>query len=70
FGNMYAGVVLMGIILGAFAYVIPTVWLVMSLFVGVLQAMVFSSLVVAYYMLAINEDKTPKLQEETANLFE
>lgn len=53
FGNMYAGQVLAVILLGAFAYIIPSVWLAMNLFVGLLQAMVFASLVAAYYMLAI-----------------
>jgi F-type H+-transporting ATPase subunit a len=53
FGNMYAGQVLAVILLGAFAYIIPSVWLAMNLFVGILQAMVFAALVAAYYMLAI-----------------
>ncbi|MDH5442178.1 MAG: F0F1 ATP synthase subunit A [Candidatus Nomurabacteria bacterium] len=53
FGNMYAGQVLMIIIFGALAFVIPSIWLAMNIFVGILQAMVFSALVAAYYMLAI-----------------
>ncbi|MCD8527739.1 MAG: F0F1 ATP synthase subunit A [Candidatus Pacebacteria bacterium] len=57
FGNMYAGQVLSVILLGAFAYIIPSIWLAMNLFVGILQAMVFASLVAAYYMLAINPAK-------------
>jgi F0F1-type ATP synthase membrane subunit a len=50
---MYAGQVLAIILLGAFAYIIPSVWLAMNIFIGILQAMVFSALVAAYYMLAI-----------------
>lgn len=61
FGNMYAGNVLMVIIMGALAYVLPAVWLGMNIFVGILQAMVFSALVAAYYMLAIK----PEDEEES-----
>jgi len=52
FGNMYAGQVLAIIILGFVSFVIPSLWLAMNLFVGVLQAVVFASLVASYYMLA------------------
>jgi F-type H+-transporting ATPase subunit a len=52
FGNMYAGQVLAIIILGFFSIVVPSIWLAMNLFVGVLQAVVFASLVASYYMLA------------------
>jgi F-type H+-transporting ATPase subunit a len=55
FGNMYAGQVLAIIIMGFFAIIIPSVWLAMNLFVGVLQAVVFASLVASYYMLATIE---------------
>ena len=53
FGNMYAGEILAGLILGAFAYVIPLLWTAMSLLSGVIQAIVFGSLTTAYYMLAV-----------------
>jgi len=53
FGNMYAGEVLMIIIMGAFAYILPSIWLAMGLLVGIIQAIVFGSLVTAYYMLSI-----------------
>lgn len=52
FGNMYAGQVLAIIIMGFFAIALPSIWLAMNLFVGVLQAVVFASLVASYYMLA------------------
>lgn len=52
FGNMYAGQVLAVIIMGFVAFIVPSVWLAMNLFVGVLQAVVFASLVASYYMLA------------------
>lgn len=55
FGNMYAGQVLMIVIFGAVAYILPAVWLGMGLFVAILQAMVFAALVAAYYMLLYPE---------------
>ncbi|EKD67301.1 MAG: hypothetical protein ACD_48C00486G0002 [uncultured bacterium] len=55
FGNMYAGDVLAAILLGAFAFIIPSPWLAMNLLVGVLQAMVFGSLTAAYYTLAVEK---------------
>lgn len=56
FGNMYAGAVLMTIIFGAVAFVLPAIWLGMNIFVGVLQAMVFGALIAAYYMLAVKDE--------------
>ena len=53
FGNMYAGEVLMLVIFGGLAYLLPSLWLAMSLLMGVVQALVFGLLVAAYYMLAI-----------------
>jgi len=53
FGNMYAGEILAMIILGAFAYAIPLIWTAMNLLSAVIQALVFGSLVTAYYMLAV-----------------
>lgn len=53
FGNMYAGEILAVIILGSIAYGIPILWTSMNLLSAVIQALVFGSLVTAYYMLAI-----------------
>lgn len=53
FGNVYAGQVLAIIIMGAFAYVLPAIWTVMSGFTGILQGMVFASLVAVYYSLSL-----------------
>jgi len=54
FGNVYAGQVLAIIILGAVAVGLPTIWTVMSGFTGILQGMVFASLVAVYYTLSLN----------------
>lgn len=63
FGNMYAGEVLMIILIGSFAYVIPSLWFAMSILSALVQAVVFGSLVAVFYMLAINPEKTPVDQE-------
>lgn len=53
FGNVYAGQVLAIIIMGAVAYALPVLWTVMSGFTGLLQGMVFASLVAVYYTLSL-----------------
>lgn len=53
FGNMFAGEVLALLILGAFAYVIPSAWLAMNLLFALVQAVVFGALAAAYYTLAL-----------------
>lgn len=53
FGNVYAGQVLAIIIMGSVAYGLPTLWTIMSGFTGILQGMVFASLVAVYYTLAL-----------------
>ncbi len=57
FGNMYAGEVLMIIIMGGFAYLVPSLWLSMNILSGLIQALVFGSLVTAYYMLSIKPEE-------------
>jgi F-type H+-transporting ATPase subunit a len=54
FGNMYAGEVLNAVIFSALAIFVPAPWLGMNLLVGVLQAMVFGSLVAAYFTLGVD----------------
>lgn len=71
FANMYAGQILMIILMGAFAYGIPAIWYGMNIFVGALQAMVFATLVAAYYMLAVkptNESDEQKLDSDTTTV--
>ncbi len=63
FGNMYAGNVLMIVLFGFVAYVIPAVWLTMNLFVGILQAMVFAALTASYYMLAVKPTENEEVSE-------
>lgn len=58
FGNMYAGEVLATLILGAFAYGVPVLWSAMSLLSGVIQSIVFGSLVASYYILSVKPDES------------
>lgn len=64
FGNMYAGNVLMIVLFGFLAYVIPALWLTMNLFVGILQAMVFAALTASYYMLAVKPSESEETSEK------
>ncbi len=55
FGNIFAGEMLAVILLGFLAYLLPATWMVMNIFQGFLQAMVFGALTAAYYSLSVNE---------------
>ncbi len=55
FGNIFAHEVLTIVILGAFAYVLPAIWMGFGLLVGVVQAMVFGILTAIYYSMVIKE---------------
>jgi len=57
FGNMYAGEVLATLILGAFAFVIPITWSAMSILSGVIQSIVFGSLVASFYILSVKNEE-------------
>lgn len=57
FGNMFAGEVLMVLILSAFAFGLPALWLSMSMLFALVQAVVFGALAAAYYTLAMREDR-------------
>lgn len=52
FGNMFAHEVLTVILLGAFAYGVPSIWMGMGVLVGVVQSLVFISLATVYFSLA------------------
>lgn len=53
FGNMYAHEIMAVLIMGTFAYVLPAVWSAFGLLVGIVQALVFGSLIAVYYGLSI-----------------
>jgi len=53
FGNIFAGEILSVIILGALAYLLPSLWMVLDILEALIQAMVFGSLVAAYYTFSV-----------------
>jgi len=55
FGNMFAGELLLALLMGTFAIGIPSIWLGMNLLVGIIQAIVFGALSTAYYMMAVQQ---------------
>lgn len=61
FGNVYAGEVMTVILYGLVAVAIPIPWHAMSLFSGIIQAMVFGMLTTVFYSLMVldgqNEEK-------------
>jgi len=65
FGNMYAGIVLATVIGGIVAYGLPVFLVAMGLLVAVVQAIVFTSLITIYYMLAIKPVPQEALNHET-----
>ncbi len=56
FGNLFAHEVLTVILLGAFAYGVPAIWMGMGVLVGVVQSIVFVALVTVYYSLVLKKD--------------
>lgn len=57
FGNMFAGEVLAILILGALAYLLPSLWLSLNLLFAIVQAIVFGALVAAYYTLSVKGEE-------------
>lgn len=56
FGNLFAHEVLTVILLGAFAYGVPAIWMGMGVLVGVVQSIVFVALVTVYYSLVLKKE--------------
>jgi F-type H+-transporting ATPase subunit a len=54
FGNMFAGDVLATVIIGGIAYGLPALWMSMSMLSAVVQTMVFSFLITAYYTMSLS----------------
>lgn len=50
FGNMYAGEVLTGVLVGLVAFVLPSFWVLFGLLGALVQTIVFGSLVTVFYM--------------------
>jgi F-type H+-transporting ATPase subunit a len=56
FGNLFAHEVLTVILLGAFAYGVPAIWMGMGVLVGIVQSIVFTALVSVYYSLVLKKE--------------
>lgn len=63
FGNIFAGEVLIAVILGLFAYALPLPFMALELLVGAVQATVFAMLTLAY--LTVSTDAHGHDEEET-----
>ena len=56
FGNLFAHEVLTVILLGAFAFGLPALWMGMGVLVGIVQSIVFVALVTVYYSLVLKKE--------------
>jgi len=56
FGNIFAGEVLLSVIAFLMPFIVPLPFLFMELFVGVVQALVFSMLSVAFFNVAVSHE--------------
>lgn len=52
FGNLYAGDVLTTILIGIFAFILPSFWVAFGLLGSLIQTIVFGSLITVFYMQA------------------
>lgn len=55
FGNIMAGEILIVILSILVPYVVPTVWLIFSVFVGIIQALIFTMLSMSYLSSALED---------------
>lgn len=53
FGNLFASEMMTVLVMAAFAYGLPALWMSVSMFTGIVQAIVFGALVSVYYTLAM-----------------
>lgn len=56
FGNLYAGDVLTTVLIGIFAFVVPSFWVAFGLLGSLVQTIVFGSLITVFYMQAAGEE--------------
>jgi F-type H+-transporting ATPase subunit a len=56
FGNLYAGDVLTTVLIGIFAFVVPSFWVAFGLLGSLVQTLVFGSLIAVFYMQAAGEE--------------
>ncbi|MES2930230.1 MAG: FoF1 ATP synthase subunit a [Patescibacteria group bacterium] len=71
FGNVFAGEVLLAAMAAIMAYLVPTPFLLLEVFVGVIQAFIFAILTLVYYTMASQDhdekhDEHPKESHRVA----
>ncbi|MBU4315343.1 F0F1 ATP synthase subunit A [Patescibacteria group bacterium] len=66
FGNIFAGEVLMTVMLGLFSYVLPIPFMFLEILVGIIQATVFAMLTLAFLVVATMGHGEEEHEEEHA----
>ena len=56
FGNMFAGEILLAILISIFAIGLPAIWLGFDFLVAIIQTLVIGCLTAVYYMLVVKEE--------------
>lgn len=67
FGNIFAGEVLLAVVAFIMPFIVPLPFLVMELFVGIIQALVFSMLSAAFFSMAVSHEDGDSHAVETAH---
>jgi F-type H+-transporting ATPase subunit a len=67
FGNVFAGEVLLAAMASIFAYILPLPFLLFEVFVGVMQAFIFSILTLVYYTISSQDHSHDESHEEGHN---
>ncbi|MEK7665537.1 MAG: F0F1 ATP synthase subunit A, partial [Patescibacteria group bacterium] len=67
FGNVFAGEILLTVMMGIFAYALPIPFIFLEILVGIIQATVFAMLTLAFFTVA-SQSHQEKHEEKTAPL--
>lgn len=65
FGNIFAGEILLSVIMGIFSFVLPIPFLFLELLVGIIQATVFAMLVLAFLVMATSSHEEHEESHES-----
>ncbi len=65
FGNVFAGEVLLASMAAIFAYVLPIPFIFLEILVGVIQALIFSMLLVVYFTISATDHEKHAEEHET-----
>lgn len=67
FGNIFAGEVLLAVMAFLMPFIVPLPFLAMELFVGLIQALVFSMLTAVFLVIAVTHGEEEHLAKEVGN---